>query len=391
MKKGLHIYVHIPFCLKKCHYCDFSSVGMDEMSGGAEKIFDSYYERLIRELAFRSRELKNDRVVTTIYFGGGTPPAAGVGRLAGFLKNISETFAVAEGAEITFETNPAILNEEGFSLLKKAGFNRVSIGTQSFDDGVLAALGRAHSAADAINSVSAAAAGGFDNISIDLMTALPVKPGRKTEPFDGSAIPHAKIKHISVYQFSVCEATVIDRLVSGGELIKADDESTASIYLDMCEILKNAGYLQYEVSNFAKNENFISRHNYSYWTGEDYLGLGASAVSTLGRERTTNERDIEGYIASEDTNPECRSVEKLSDIDIRNEKIMLGLRTYEGLKKSAIGADDYNKIFTGTGRMISKLSDEGFLTAGRESIKLLPKGYMVMNNITAIIAGALEK
>jgi len=390
MKKGLHIYVHLPFCLKKCYYCDFSSVGMDEMSGRAEKVFDSYYERLKKELAFRAEELNGDRVVTTVYFGGGTPPVAGVERLAGFLKNIKESFSVSADAEITLETNPAILDEKGFSLLKKAGFNRVSIGTQSFNDEVLETLGRAHSAADARNSVSAAAAAGFDNISIDLMTALPVKPGEKTAAFNGSAIPHGSINHISVYQFSVCESTVMDRLVSAGELEKADDESTAAVYLDMCGYLADAGYLQYEVSNFAKSEKYISRHNYSYWTGEDYLGLGASAVSTLGRERITNERDITVYTASEVSDPDCRSVEKLSDEDIRNEKIMLGLRTYEGFKKSAVGADDYNKIFSRTGRMISKLSDEGFLTAGDDSIKLMPKGYMVMNNIAAIIAGALE-
>ena len=363
---------------------------MDEVGGRTQDIFELYYERLKKELDFRSRELGKDRVVTTIYFGGGTPTVTGVERLAGFLKNINEKFDVQKDAEITFETNPAILNEEGFSLLKKAGFNRVSIGTQSFDDRVLKTLGRAHNAKDALNSIAAAKMGGFENISIDLMIALPGRPGEKATAFDGSAIPHESIGHISAYQFSVCKATVMDRLVSKGELEKADEESTAAVYLDMCEKLEKAGYLQYEVSNFAKGVKFISKHNYSYWTGGDYAGLGASAVSTIGRERITNTHNIDEYTASEVSNSKSRSVEKLSDTDIRIEKIMLGLRTYEGLKKSAIGADDYKKIFDKTGKMISKLSDEGFLTADGESIKLLPRGYMVMNNITAIIAGALE-
>ncbi|HNY11405.1 MAG TPA: radical SAM family heme chaperone HemW [Candidatus Wallbacteria bacterium] len=390
MKKGLHVYVHIPFCLKKCYYCDFSSVGMDAMSGRAENIFGSYYERLKKELDFRSKELKKSCSISTIYFGGGTPPVAGIDRLAGFLKNISEIFDVQKDAEITFETNPAILDEEGFSLLKKAGFNRVSIGTQSFDDPALKMLGRAHNAKDALNSVSAAASGGFENISIDLMIALPEKPGKKTSAFDGADIPYKSVSHISAYQFSVCEATVIDRLVSKGELEKADEETTAGVYLDMCEKLKKAGYLQYEISNFAKSVKFISRHNYSYWSGEDYIGLGASAVSTLGRERATNLSDIHEYIASEVSSAKSRFVEKLSDMDVMTEKIMLGLRTYEGLRKCAIGSNEYKKIFDRTGKMLRKLNDEGFLTADGEAIKLMPKGYMVMNNIAVIIARALE-
>lgn len=378
----MHIYVHVPFCLKKCPYCDFASRGLDEFAGGAP--FKEYFRALAREIETRAPVL-GGAPARTIYFGGGTPGAGGVENLISVLVLLKEKFPPAPECEVTVETNPKALSAVDYRRLAESGFNRVSIGVQSLDGETLKLLGRVHNAEEALEAAREARQAGFGNVSIDLMIGVPRERGRKAPREDLSGIGAFGADHVSVYQFSVCEGTPIAGLVARGELIPLDDAEMADGYLAACSALEAAGFRQYEISNFARNEAFISRHNYSYWRREDYAGFGAGAVSTAGNVRRTNFIEVFDYIAGCDSG-DYFDTETLGPAEKRLEKIMLALRTVDGLRDSEF--EKFSALRQAPG--IRRLVGEGHALLERGRFSLTPSGFMLMNGIALMVADIFE-
>lgn len=315
------IYLHIPFCLKKCNYCDFCSFPQADT---ATK--ERYAECLCRELAaFSSRAAGG--TFDTVYFGGGTPTLLPTSVLAGLLSSVKTHYGVTDTAEITLECNPATADEAALRTLREAGFNRLSIGAQSFDDGELAALGRVHHSQAIRDTVICAKAAGFDNISLDLMYGIP----HQTPDSFARSLAEAillDVQHLSVYSLIVEEGTPFyDRRHS---LPLPDEDTLCDMTFALTQTLDRAGYGRYEISNYAK-EGYASRHNLHYWSLDDYLGFGVAAHSLWRGVRTGHSRDLAAYLAGEDI---TETEEQLSDASARDEYVMLRLRLCEGVSKA---------------------------------------------------------
>ena len=311
------LYLHIPFCKKKCNYCDFYSTFVTENS------LDEYTEGLITALNKWGGTFKN-RPIDTIYLGGGTPSLLGH-RLPSLLNAVHNAFKVTNDAEITLELNPTGNVEELLRFAKQAGINRLSIGAQSGDDEELKILGRTHTAKDTENTVKLARKMGFDNISLDIMLGLPdsnEQSLKKSLDF----ITNLNPEHISAYLLKIEEKTVFYK--KQNELNLPDDDAQAEQYLYMCKYLEEKGYEHYEISNFAKFRN-LSRHNTKYWLGEDYLGIGPSAHSCIDGKRFYYPKSIKEFLDG---------ISPVFDGESggKEEYIMLRLRL-----KSGINTDEY--------------------------------------------------
>ena len=279
----LGLYIHVPFCHGKCPYCDFYS--RPDSAGG----MDAYVSAVIDSLS-PWREKLADRELATVYFGGGTPSLLGAERLGLILQAVRQGFSLTPGTEITLEANPTHVDRPFFEGVRRAGFNRLSMGLQSANQEELRFLGRAHSPQQAAQAVENARAGGFENISLDLMLGL---PGGSREKL-GRSIAFAAslgVEHISSYMLKVEPGTPFAR--QGVEV--PDDDSTAEQYLFAVEELAKRGYGQYEISNFAKPGR-ESRHNLLYWRGEEYVGFGPGAHSFFGGRRFYYPRDLAGFL-----------------------------------------------------------------------------------------------
>jgi oxygen-independent coproporphyrinogen-3 oxidase len=380
----MHIYVHIPFCLKKCNYCDFASQGLDEFAGAAP--IDEYFAALGTEIKSRMKDSER-KIARTVYFGGGTPGVGGIDNLIKTLDLLMKLYRFAPDCEISFETNPKIFSVKDYRRMFEAGFNRISIGAQSFDDGVLKLLGRAHDAQEAKAALIMAREAGFNNISADFMIGVPYKKGgsaHKTVFFD-MRLP--ELEHISVYQFSVCDNTVIASKINKGEIIQPGDEWMAEEYISVCGQLAGMGFTQYEISNFSAGPEFISKHNYSYWQKEDYAGFGAGAVSTASDIRRTNYRDITAYIDGVKGGAYF-DIERLGPREQFLEKVMLALRTSRGLTKDLLPPGSFEIIQKD--RRLNKLSEREFIDLSPAGLALGPKGFMVMNNIVLTVMDSLD-
>ncbi len=312
------IYVHIPFCKKRCLYCDFFSTTLLERR-------TEYVDALLKEIEMRKNE--TGEPVRTIYIGGGTPSMLDTVDIFRILRTIG-----TEGVEeITMEVNPGDVTERYLSELRQCGVNRLSIGVQSFKDHLLQTLGRRHNAAQAIDAVRMAQKAGFDNISIDLMYALP-------EQSIGHWIADIQlalklgVQHISSYGLMYEEGTALTRMRDEGTLSPIDEDTENAMYDLLCERLQQAGYVHYEVSNFAL-PGYESKHNSSYWNGTPYVGVGAGAHSYIRNVRSWNPDDLDGYIKGVmgDGLQVTGGSETLTEKDQYNERIMLGLRTSRGI------------------------------------------------------------
>ena len=344
----LGIYLHVPFCDDKCPYCDFYS------SCGTEEEKDAYVSALCRSLSSWGDTLKNP--VDTVYFGGGTPSLLGK-RLVTVLQAAKTAFAVAESAEITAECNPRSSSGDLFARLRKGGFNRLSVGVQSFDDAELAFLGRRHTADDARVTLAEAKAAGFRNISLDLMINL---PGQTTDTLSRSlaAAVEAAPTHVSVYMLKHEEHTAFSRVPP------IDEDEAARQYLFACETLESAGFVQYEISNFAR-PGFESRHNLKYWHLEDTLGLGPAAHSFINGKRFYYPRDTAAFLRGDKALPD-------GDGGTEEERVMLGLRLTEGIDASE--------------ELLSRASP--FLRAGlmerdKNRLRFTREGFLVSNTVLA--------
>jgi len=312
------IYVHIPFCYSRCSYCAFFSTTMLEMRS-------LYVDAVLKEYELQRGYLPEGEPIRTIYLGGGTPS-----QLANKdLERLLRALPVEQAEEVTIEANPSDMTEAKLKAWREMGINRLSIGVQSFDETILALLNRRHSSKQAKKVIRLAQDLGYDNISIDLMYALPNQTLEQWQADVQTALTF-DVQHISTYCLSYEPGTPLDNLRKKGLFREADDDLANAMYAYLCTRLKEAGYVHYEVSNFAK-PGYESRHNSSYWDETPYLGLGAGAHSYDGASRQWNVANLRKYMSEILNGNVPFKREKLTQTERYNERVMLGLRTSKGI------------------------------------------------------------
>lgn len=357
------LYIHIPFCIQKCKYCDFTSFA------GMEHMADKYIKALENEMRAYCGE-----TVDTIFLGGGTPTVLTAKQLKKLAEMCFEFFDVQKGYEFTAEANPGTLDDEKISAMLDGGINRISVGVQSFNDSELQKIGRIHNAETAYNTVCHLKKMGFDNINIDLMTALPSQTPDSLKHTLKTAVS-LPVTHISAYSLIIEDGTPLEREYSQGRLLLPDEETDRQMYHDTVNILKESGFLQYEISNFAR-QGFECRHNIKYWTGERYIGIGLSAHSYDGDKRYFNTSDIDDYLADAP-----HEVTYLSKQDKISEFIITGLRMNRGISKQKFISRFGISIEELYGNELNKFIDLGLISYENGCYKLTERGIDVSNSV----------
>lgn len=316
------VYIHVPFCRRKCGYCAFAS------QVPREDDIDQYTRLLLQEIDTAAKEI--DSHIDTIFFGGGTPSLLSLRQTENILCALHKSFTLSPSAEITMEANPDSLGSlEELRDLRKLGINRISMGVQSFDDAELRTLGRLHTAAEARAAFQRLQDAGYENLGLDLMHGL---PGQSLAAWLGNLQAAADLapQHLSCYGLTLEPGTPLERRVSTGELELPSEDEQARMFLEGSEYLQSQGYAHYEISNFAK-PGYECRHNTGYWTGEDYIGLGPAAVSTIGKMRWENPADVKHYEEAVTKGRLKDSATALSKEDWAKERVMLSLRMRDGM------------------------------------------------------------
>ena len=315
------LYLHIPFCKSKCVYCGFYSTVN-------QKDVEHYVDVLEKEMVLRKDEVKGD-TIRTVYFGGGTPSLLHPAQLQRILNSIHQYFTIDPNAEITIEANPEQLSLEYCKSMKTLGFNRLSIGVQSFQDDILQFLGRKHTAQEALDAIENAHSAGFDNLSIDLIYGVNERDNTqwKKELETAFALP---IRHFSAYALTVEENSLLYRRIRQHRDVEPDEDLASVQYEILTKAVAKSRFAQYEISNFAV-KGWESQHNSAYWQRIPYLGLGASAHSFDGKHRSWNAPTLSGYFSQIEQRKPFHERETLTDIDKYNEFILLRLRTAAGI------------------------------------------------------------
>ena len=361
--KGL--YVHIPFCIKKCNYCDFNSFCAE----------DSVKEAYVKALLCEMSEYKGEKV-DTVYIGGGTPTTLSTGLLKSVITGIKENFVLMPDTEFTVEMNPKTADKEKLEMLYKMGVNRLSIGVQSFCDDELKALGRVHNKKDALEAISLAKKAGFSNISIDLMSAIP-KQTRESFLETLEIAISQNPSHISCYSLILEEGTPLFDAVKNGKEMLCDEDTERELYEYAKNTLEKNGYVQYEISNFAKDGR-LSRHNIKYWTMEEYIGLGISAHSFVGGVRYSDTDNIESYLGH---NFRSDKKEVLTKTDMMSEFVFLGLRMTEGISEKVFSERFGVNIYEVFPKPLEKFIKMGLLICENGRILLSEAAVSVSNQI----------
>lgn len=375
MMNGIGLYLHFPFCVRKCRYCDFLSFPPDEETKGR------YAAALIREIRAYGGALR-DREVDSVFLGGGTPSVMPVPHLRRIFEVLRETFRIAPGAEITMEVNPGTVTEPLMELIREE-VSRVSLGVQSFDDRELAFLGRIHTASEADRSVERLRMAGVNNLNLDLMSGLP----DQTEESWEKTLIHAlslRPEHISAYSLIVEEGTPFAAMRKEGRLPLPDEDTERRMYARTGEILAAAGFRRYEISNYAR-EGFACRHNIRYWRRGEYLGLGLGAASLMDETRWRNTRSLKTYLDGS-ASPEAilRDVERLDRKSEIEEFMFLGLRMTDGITEEAFRHAFALSLADVYGDVIRKLEREGLMTGdGRGRFRLTDYGIDISNEVLA--------
>lgn len=365
------IYIHIPFCSRRCHYCDFYST-----ANLAQK--KELLHALTGEIGLQKDFLKGEEA-DTVYFGGGTPSLLAAGEIKAILYQLAQHNPVSCQAEITLEANPDDITGQYIRDIRDAGINRLSIGIQSFSDRELKMLNRRHDAKQAIESVHASVKNGIVNISIDLIYGL---PGQTPEQWEENvkqalALP---VDHISAYHLSIEKGTAFYHMMKKEKIREADESDSLLMFRRLIEMAGEAGYEQYEISNFARNKNF-SRHNSAYWKKVKYLGLGPSAHSYDGVSRQWNVADVGRYIEKISNGKEWFEREKLSEKDRMNETIMTSLRTMWGLDTKDFESSFGSKAAGALNANLSKFIDDRSVELKGNTAVLTMKGKMISDYI----------
>ena len=373
----LGLYIHIPFCRSKCAYCDFYSLA------GAEERMDDYCRALERHLAEVAPQAECHKA-DTVYFGGGTPSYLGAERLCRLLGSIRKLYKVDKHAEITLEANPdSATDRKTLKRLRKAGFNRLSLGVQSMDDALLQAIGRIHTRQQVQEAVAAARKAGFKNLSLDLIYGL---PGQTMEGWEKTLSDAVGLhpEHLSCYGLKLEEGTPLYR--QRDSLTLPDDEAQADMYLYAVEYLRQNGYEQYEISNFAR-PGHASHHNLKYWTLGEYAGFGPGAYSDFGGVRYGYIRDLDRYIAGELVLAESEHI-PVSEREM--EYIMLRLRTTEGMNIREF-ENRFRRRFDPLGARLEVYADHGLAQRTEQGWRLTPRGFLVSNQIIGELQELLNR
>lgn len=371
--------MHIPFCLKKCLYCDFYSEPCDNAD-----LRRAYTDALLGEIAYYGKKYGKDFKADTIFFGGGTPSLMEPSHIDRIIRDLRENFDVAEDSEITMECNPATLTEEKLAGYRAAGVNRLSIGSQSFDDEVLAALGRIHRASDIEETVQAARKAGFDNISLDLMFAVPKQGMAKWQASLEKALA-IRPEHLSFYSLEIAEGTPFGKMHEAGTLEETPIEEDRKMYHYALDMIEAAGYEHYEISN-ACLPGREARHNLKYWNLSNYLGLGTSAHSYIDGERHSNIANLTAYIKA--GGADCIEESYINDLeDDMAEFTFTSLRTKKGVNFKDFEAkfgQGFWQTYKETKKEFKSFVQGGFALADEKHIALTRKGIDISNKIMAL-------
>jgi oxygen-independent coproporphyrinogen-3 oxidase len=366
----LELYVHIPFCVRKCQYCDFLSGPSDEETK------DRYIEALLKEI--RAAEHTEDYEIVSVFIGGGTPSALKAEAIASIMRTLQEQFFFCEDAEVTIEANPGTVDLEKLTIYRNVGINRLSLGLQSTDAEELKLLGRIHSYEEFLKSYEWAREAGFSNINIDLMFAI---PGQTGEAWRQHLYQVAELnpEHISAYSLIIEEGTPF----AEQNLDLPDEDTEYQMYEDTAEILERYGYRQYEISNYAK-QGYMCRHNAGYWQRREYLGFGLGASSLYRGMRFSNTRRMQEYL-KESRNPD--QIRKDVTVLSRNERIeefmFLGLRMTEGISEKKFEENFDVRLMDVYGDILQKYEETGFMEHIETKWRLTRKGIHVSNHILA--------
>lgn len=377
---GLAVYIHVPFCMRKCRYCAFYSLPLEGRSE-ARALIQRYLEALRMEIAMAAA-LAAGRAVATIYFGGGTPTVLSSSLLASLLREIAGSFVCADELEVTVEVNPGTVTPTGLRELREAGVNRLSLGVQSFSPEELALLGRSHGKEEICSAFFAAREAGFENISLDLIYGI---PGQSLDSWRSNLEKAVELnpEHISVYGLSLEEGTPLAQDVARGELQPCSEELQLAMWETTERLLKASGYERYEIANFARS-GWECRHNLTYWLNQPYLGLGPAAHGYFDGVRYANHADLEEYIASSLAGKLPRAWEEQQTPEReRSDTVIMGLRLVRGISRSAFlqrFGCSFEEVFE---RELAFLRREGLIAEDEEHIFLTERGRLLANCVLA--------
>ena len=365
------LYIHIPFCAKRCLYCDF-------FSNTDMKFKEPYVSAVIREMQLR-QEYIGGEPLDTIYFGGGTPSQLQQADFERIFKAIDCLFNISSCKEITLEVNPDDMTPEYFASLRNLPFNRVSMGVQSFKEKDLHFLNRRHDREQALRAVELCKENGIPNISIDLIYGLPGQTLEEWQENLDDAI-HLEIPHISAYHLIYEEGTALYKLMEAGKVAPIEEELSVTLFSTLINRLAEAGYLHYEISNFAR-PGYFSQHNSSYWTGKKYIGIGPSAHSYDGESRQWNISSLPHYLEGIRTGIPNIEIEKL-DINTKyNDFIITGLRTMWGIRTSDIREQFGEEKQAYLERQAATYLHQGLLIYENDTLTLSKEGIFISDGI----------
>lgn len=377
-KRKLLLYVHVPFCRSRCRYCSFHSQTFNQVT------FAWYLRTLLQEIELWGRRLGRP-TIQTLYFGGGTPSLVPLPQLARIFDALHEAFDFEPGIEVSLEVNPDSGQDLGyFRGLAALGVNRLSIGLQSLADEDLARLGRPHSAAQAVEAFGLARKAGFANLGIDLIFGLP-RQRLKNWLDQLKVVTRLKAEHLSCYSLTLEPNTPMGREAQGTDLKIAAEQELGKMYVYGAEYLESQGYLQYEISNFARM-GFLCRHNVGYWEGRDYLGLGPSAVSTLGDRRFANSPYMDAYDAAVRGDFAGQDFEVLDTKTRAREMAMLALRTTKGLGLRKFAKLAGYDLVKSRQKLVDALHKNGLIRISQGHLRLTKNGLLVSNTIVEKLA-----
>ena len=366
--KPTSAYVHIPFCTQICYYCDFSKVFIKNQP------VDSYLEHLLEE--FHSYDIQKLR---TLYIGGGTPTALSASQLEVLLKGLTENLDLSALEELTIEANPGDLDEDKIAVLKNSAVNRVSLGVQTFDDKMLKKIGRSHLEKDIYENIDRLKLAGFDNISIDLIYALPGQTMEQVKDNVAKAIG-LDIPHMSLYSLILENHTVFMNRMRRGKLPLPKEELEAEMFEYIIAELERAGFEHYEISNFSKS-GFESRHNLMYWDNAEYYGIGAGASGYVNGIRYKNHGPIRHYLSAVEEGNARITEEHLSQKEQMEEEMFLGLRKKSGVSMARF-EEKFGRSFDGLyGEIVRDLVQKGLMQIEGDRVRMTKRGLFLGDTV----------